>query len=200
MTARRGPRGGSADTRGEIVEAARAEFATKGYEATSVRGVARSAGVDPALVHHYFAGKRGLFAEVVGLGFDPGPHIAAVVAGPVEGVGERLARTFFEVWDSPEGRVRLLGIFRSVATHDEASRMIREFVLAEVFGRVAVEVAALTGRAPAQARRGASLAASQMVGLGLLRYVVEAPEVVDAPVEELVAALAPTLQRYLVGQ
>lgn len=200
MTSRRGPRGAGSDTRADILEAARSEFAAKGYDATSVRGVARAAGVDPALVHHYFAGKAGLFADVVGIPEDPSTLMAEVLDGPEGEVGEQLARTFFRVWDSPEGRVRFQGIARSAMGHDGAARMIQEFVAGEIFGRVAVTLAGRRGRAAEEVRVPAGLAAGQMVGLALLRYVIELPELVDADVDELVDLVAPTLQRYLVGE
>ena len=192
---RRGRRPGGEDTRGLIVQAARSEFAEQGYDGTSLRGVARRAGVDPALLHHYFDGKSGLFAEVMHLPVDPATLVAQVVASPTEEVGERLARTFLQVWDTPEGRLRFQALIRSAVSHEEAARMLRQFLVSEVFDRV---VAALsTGRAP-DAELRAGLAAGQMVGAAMMRYIVELPAVADAGQEELVGLLAPVLQQYLV--
>src|SRR5699024_1441317 len=128
MAAGRGRRAGGGDTRAEILEFARELFAAKGYDGTSVRAVAREAGVDPALVHHYFAGKAALFAEVIGVPRDIEDKIAAAVAGPVDGAGERIVRTFLRVWDSPEGRTRFRAMVGAVATHEEAARMLQDFV------------------------------------------------------------------------
>ena len=189
----RGRRPAGEDTRAVILAAAGEEFAAKGYDASSLRAIARSAGVDPALVYHYFEGKSHLFAETMELPVRPAQVVAALLAGPREETGERVVRTFFGIWDSPDGRQRLVGLIRSAVSHEEAARMLREFLAREVFGRVASEL----GVPDPQLRAG--LAVSQMVGVALMRYVLALEPVASAPVEDLVAQLAPTLQRYLAG-
>lgn len=192
MAAGRGRRAGGGDTRAEILEFARELFAAKGYDGTSVRAVAREAGVDPALVHHYFAGKAALFAEVIGVPRDIEDKIAAAVAGPVDGAGERIVRTFLRVWDSPEGRTRFRAMVGAVATHEEAARMLQDFV-----GRT---VLAHLGEVAGGARELAlASVGAQLVGMGMLRYVVELPAMVEAEPEEIVALIAPNVQRLLVG-
>ncbi len=188
----RGPRPAGSDTRADILLAAAREFSAKGYNGVSVRGIARSAGVDPALVHHYFEGKSGLFVEAMQLPADPGPTILSFLEGPREGVGERIARGFFGLWEAPERQERFVAIVRSAVGHEDASRMLREFLAREVFGRIA----ASSGVPDPQLRAG--LAASQMIGLAMLRYVIGYPPVVQAEVEELVRLVGPTIQRYLV--
>ena len=188
---RRGRRPAGQDTRSLILDAARSEFAAKGYDASSIRGIARLAEVDPALVHHYFDGKAALFAESLSLPVNPSSLIGAILAGPREQVGERLARTFFEVWDSPHGRERLVALIRSAVSNDDAARMLRQFLAREVFGKVAVSL-----QVP-QPQLRAGTAAAQMVGLAMMRYVIGFEPVVNASVDELVALVAPSLQRYL---
>jgi AcrR family transcriptional regulator len=192
----RGRRPGGADTRLSIVEAARADFSEQGYDGTSLRGVARRAGVDPALVHHYFGGKPQLFAAVMDIPADPAALIGAVVEGPREQVGEALVRTFLGVWDSEDGRQRFQALMRAAVTHDEATRMLREFLTREVFGRVLKALAGEEDR-PADLELRAGLAASQMVGLAMMRYIVAFPAVVEADHDELAALVGPTIQRYL---
>lgn len=189
----RGRRAGGADTRAEIITAARELFATKGFDGTSVRAVARGAGVDAALVHHYFDGKAGLFAEVIGVPADLEDRIVAAVAGPREEAGERVVRTFLAVWDCPEGRARFQAMVGAVATHDEAARLLQDFVTRTVFARIAGVFA------DGEEVRDLAVAAagSQLVGMGLLRYVVQVPAMVEADPEEIVAVLAPTIQRLL---
>jgi len=196
----RGRRPGGADTRAAILTAARADFAEQGYDATSVRGIARRAEVDPALVHHYFGGKAKLFAAVLDIPADPAALIGAIVQGPRDQVGEGLVRTFLSVWDSDDGRQRFQALLRSAVTHDEATLMLREFLTREVFGRVMRELGATDGRggsAGHQVELRAGLAASQMIGLAVMRYIVELPAVVAASHDELAAMLGPTLQGYL---
>ena len=192
----RGRRPGGADTKADIVAAARAEFAENGYDATSLRAVARRAEVDPALVHHYFGGKPQLFAAVMDVPVDPAVLVDRILAGPREQVGESLVRTFLGLWDSPEGRPRFQALIRAAVSHDDATRMLREFLTREIFGRVTAAMA-VGGEPAADLELRAGLAASQMIGVAMMRYVVEFPAVVAAGHDDLVAQLGPTLQRYL---
>lgn len=194
----RGRRPGGVDTRALIVDAARVEFAEGGYDGTSLRAVARRAGVDPSLVHHYFKGKPELFAAVMEIPVDPAVLIARIVEGPREQVGENLVRTFLSIWDSPEGRPRFQALIRSAVNHDESARMLREFLVREIFGRVVMALSP-EGEPPADVELRAGLAAAQMVGMAMMRYVVEFPAVVEADHDELAACLGPVLQRYFVG-
>jgi AcrR family transcriptional regulator len=193
----RGRRPGGVDTKAAILEAARIDFAEQGYDAASLRGIARRAEVDPALVHHYFGGKATLFAVVMDIPADPAVLIAAVIDGRRDQVGENLVRTFLSVWDSAEGKQRFQALIRSAVTHEEATRVLREFLTREVFGRVQHSLAP-EGERPPDLELRAGLAASQMVGMALMRYIVHFPAVVDATHEELAALVGPTIQRYLV--
>ncbi len=185
-----GRRPGAPDTRGEIVAAARQEFAAKGYDKTSLRGVARRAGVDSALVHHYFAGKEELFLVALRLPFDPRTVLPPALAGPVEGVGERLVETVLGLWDDPALRPALLSTARSALASEDSAHLLRDGFL-----RLVIEQIATLGVDDPQ-RRGA-LAGSQLVGLLVARYVVELQPVASMPAAELVRAVGPTVQRYL---
>lgn len=191
---RRGRRPAGEDTRAAILDAARAEFSAKGYDASSLRAIARLAEVDPALVHHYFDGKAALFVESMSFPVNPSSLIDAILAGPPEDVGQRLAATFFDVWDSPQGRERLLALIRSAVSQEDAARMLREFLAREVFVKVA------TAMDVPQPHLRAGMAAAQMIGLAMMRYVIGFEPVVRASADELVALVAPTLQRYLVDR
>ncbi len=192
----RRPSGGS--TREEILEAARHEFATKGYDRTSLRGIARVAGVDPALVHHYFEGKSGLFEEVVGVPAGIDQLIASAVTGPREEAGERIVRTFLSVWDSPEGRVRFQALVRSATSHADAAHLLRDFVSRTVIARIATTLAEGEGGEP-PSELAIAAAGAQLVGMAMLRYVIELPALLEAEPEEVVATVGPTVQRLLVG-
>lgn len=190
----RGRRAGGGDTRAEIIQGARGLFAAKGYDGTSVRGVAREAGVDPALVHHYFDGKSGLFAEVIGVPVGIEDQIAAAVAGPPEGAGERIVRTFLRVWDSPDGRARFQAMVGAVASHEEAAHLLRDFVSRSVL----TSLAHIFGDDDVLPELTVAAVGAQLVGMGLLRYIVEVPPMAEADPEEIVALLAPSIQRLLV--
>ncbi|MFE7617835.1 TetR family transcriptional regulator [Streptomyces sp. NPDC057496] len=182
---------GGPDARTRILDAARAEFAERGYDKTSIRGVARVAGVDSALVHHYFGTKDEVFAAAVELSFEPALVIPAVLGEGTDGLGERLARYFLSVWENPASRAPLLAIMRSALTHEAAAKVLRGFVLRRLLERVAeaLDVPDATFRA--------ELAASHMIGIVMLRYVLRTEPLASAPPERIVELVAPTLQRYL---
>ena len=187
----RGRRPAGEDARAQIVEAARAELAAKGYDGTSLRGVARAAGVDPALVHHYFDGKAAVFAAAMEVPVDPRVVVDGILEAPDDRLGESLVRGFLHVWDTPAGRERIAALLRSAATHDDPMTLLRQFLLHEVFGRVAGRVG------PQDLERRAALVATQMIGLAFARYVAGLPGVADAEPDELVAAVGPVIQRDL---
>jgi AcrR family transcriptional regulator len=176
------------------VRAARAEFAERGYDATSLREVARQPGVDAALVHHYFGGKAALFGAAMDLPTDPGERIRTLVDQGTDGIGERLVRLFLAVWDPPATRTPMLALLRSAVSHDEAARLLREFLL----DAVARPVAMACGDQDVELRAG--LVVTQLMGLGMLRYVVGVDAIVAAPAEELVARIGPVVQGFLVPE
>ncbi|MFG2405172.1 TetR family transcriptional regulator [Streptomyces brevispora] len=182
------------DARTRILEAARNEFAQRGYDKTSVRGIAKAADVDAALVHHYFGTKDEVFAAAVELSFEPALAIPDILGSSTEGLGERLAGYFIGVWENPVSRAPLLAVMRSAMTHEAAAKGLRVFVLRRLLGRIADQL-----DVPDAAFR-AELAASHMVGIAVLRYVIQAEPLASAPPEKIVAMVAPTLQRYLTEE
>ncbi|WP_377269945.1 TetR family transcriptional regulator [Peterkaempfera sp. SMS 1(5)a] len=186
-----GSRAGAPETREAILAAARSEFAARGYAKASIRGIARTAGVDPALVHHHFGTKEKLFGAALEFTFAPALVVPEILEGGPEGVGERLARRFLSTWEVPEVRERLIAVMRSALTEDAAAAMLREFVSRELLLRIAAQL-----DVPEPHLR-AELAASHMVGMAVLRYVLQVEPLASADPEELVGLVAPALQRYL---
>ena len=189
----RGRRPGGPDTRGQILDAARESFAHKGFGGTTIRAVAAEAGVDPALVHHYFGSKDDLFLAALQIPVDPRTLVPQVFADGVDVAGERLLRLFLSVWDDPAARLPLLTVVRSSLTQEGPESLLQQGVLRMVLGPL--RQAAL----PDQPERRASLVISQMIGLVVARYVLELEPLASMTPDELVAAVAPTLQRYLTG-
>ncbi|RJK96063.1 TetR family transcriptional regulator [Vallicoccus soli] len=189
---RRGRRAGGVDTRGAILAAARQEFAAHGYDRASVRGIARAAGVDPSLVHHYFdGGKEQVFLAAMELPVDPATAVPALVAGPHDGLGERLVRFMLSVWGDPRSRTPFLALLRSATTSEAGALLLRQFVTRALLARIAA-----TLDLPDRELR-VEAAAAQLVGLALLRYVVRVEPLASASDDEVVALVAPTVQRYL---
>lgn len=204
MTARNpgrtGRRGGDSGTREAILDAARKRFAGHGYDGATIRGIAADAGVDPALVHHFYGTKERLFAAAMRLPVVPGELISAALAAgaadPGASLGELMVQVALGAWDVAEIRDTFLGLLRSAATSEQALIMLRQFVTEAIVGRLS---AAAQTADPAQARYRAALVASQVVGLGLARQVIGLEPLAKASRDELAAAIGPTLDRYLTG-
>lgn len=189
-----GRRPGAPDTRAEILEAARAVFAENGYNRATVRAIAREAGVDPAMIHHYFGTKDQLFAASIDI---PPPAtetiLAAVAEGP-EDLGRRLAETFFTVWEQEEARTTLLGILRAaIGGEDQAVTAFRQFLTSVLMEQIAPKI---RGDNP---RLRALLMASQLVGVAITRYVMRLEPIATAPIEEIIDLVSPRIQSYVDG-
>lgn len=195
MTAPRrgGRRPGDSGTREAILTAARQSFGTAGYAGTTMRGIARTAGVDPALVHHFFGSKDGLFAAALELPFDPATVVAGLLADGMEGLGERVVRTFLGIWDATPGQGPMLALLRSAVSDDGAAGNLRDFLTRAVL----TPLATAAGSDDAELR--AALAASQMVGLAVTRYVVRLEPVASASADVLAPAVGPAVDRYLTA-
>jgi AcrR family transcriptional regulator len=191
MARRSGRRPGDSGTREAIRRAAGRQFARRGYDRASLRSIASEAGVDPALVSHFFGSKQKLFVDVVGLPVDPREVVASVFQGDRATLGARLARFLLAALDDPGTRRRMIGLVRAAASEPEAARMVRDLLTREV---VASLVEAL-GVEDAGLR--ANLVGSQIVGLLMARHVVGLEPLASTPSEEVAAAIAPNLQRYL---
>jgi len=190
----RPPRTEAADTRDRILAAAREEFSERGYEKTSVRGIAKAAGVDSALVHHYFGTKEQVFEVAISVAFAPASNAPEAVAdGPLDGVGERLTRFIFGVWENPATRKPLLAVVRSAVNNEAAAAVFRRLVVAQVLGRVAAQLDV------PDAELRAELAAAQLVGTAMLRYVIKVEPLASADPEQIIARVAPVVQGHLTG-
>ncbi|HEX6262342.1 MAG TPA: TetR family transcriptional regulator [Actinomycetota bacterium] len=192
MMVRTGRRPGESGTREAIVEAARRAFAEHGYEGATIRGIAARAGVDPALVYHFHGSKEELFAAAMRLPFQPSEVIPSLLEGEPDRLGERILRLFLKVSDQPGGNP-FVALMRSASTNEQAARMLREFLAREVIGRVATAL----GAPDAELR--ATFVGSQLAGLAMARYILRMEPLASADQDAVVAAVAPTLQRYLTG-
>ncbi|MFI6781741.1 TetR family transcriptional regulator [Micromonospora sp. NPDC050276] len=194
MTRRTGRRPGKPGTREAILDAARTAFAERGFDAASIRAIAGTAEVDPALVHHYFGSKDQLFLAAMNFPVDPAQLVPKVLAGDRDALGERMVRTFLGIWDSPVGSAAL-ALLRSAVSNEWTARLLREFVTTQVLRRVLENLDV----DPAELPLRGSLVATQMIGLAMMRHVVRLEPVASADPETLVATIGPTIQRYLTG-
>ena len=196
---------GSSDARQAVLDAARELFAELGFERTTMRAVGRRAGVDPALIYHYFGDKDGLLAAVV----EPPVDLAAVLAGLAGGAGrtggaggggdpgrtgEEIVRRIVSLWENnPDIRERMLAMLRTALSHDHAARLLRDMLSSWLLGAL--------GDVLAEDRRElrAALVGAQIGGLMLARYLLRVPGAATATPEELAHAVGPAVQRYLTG-
>jgi AcrR family transcriptional regulator len=189
---RRGRRPGGGDTRAELLVAARAVFAERGYDGATVRAIAERAGVDPAMVNHWFGGKEPLFVAALNLPADPASILAGALPGDPEQLAERILGRLLQVWDETGG-AQLATLMQSIASHDAATSMMREFIVRVLVGKVLAAVA------PDRPELRASLCGTQVFGLAFVRYVLKVEPLASADHATVIAAVAPNLQRYLTG-
>lgn len=193
MSRRTGRRSGESTARDDILEAARKLFSDNGFDRTTLRQVADSAGVDPALISHYFGNKRGLFVAAVEFPSDPAAVLEPVRTCPLDELAATTLRQILQVWASPAGP-SVIARFRQALTSGE-DELVRDLLTSVIL-------------APIRERlRGAgddldlrlTLFASQVAGLLVTREILALPPLRAADIDALVAAVAPNLQRYLTG-
>ncbi|MFS0866579.1 TetR family transcriptional regulator [Microbacterium sp. 179-B 1A2 NHS] len=186
------PRGRS-DARARILAAAAEEFAERGYDAATMRSIAGRAGVDAALLHHYFGTKADLFAETIGAPLRPDLEIPRLLAGDRGQLGESIVRFVLSRFEVPEVRTRGVVLLRTAIGNRLATPLLAGFLSRELLGRIATEI----GGDDAELR--AALAGSQIAGLLITRYVLQLPGIATAPADELVRRVGPVVQAYLVA-
>ncbi len=187
-----GPPSSASDTRDAIFQAARESFAGKGYTATTIRGVALQAGVDPSLVHHYFGTKDDLFLTALQVPYDPREVLAGVLDGPLDTLAWRLLDTVLALWDDPGGQLSLVALARTALSAPTEANPVREGLLPLILGP-------LRARLPEPAARRGDLVASQMLGLLVTRYLLRLEPLASMPRAEVVSWVAPSVQHFLTG-
>lgn len=188
---RRGRPRGVSDARGRIIAAAVDEFGEQGYDGATIRLIAARAGVDSALVHHYFGTKADLFAEAVGIPLRPDIDVPGILTGPRDEVGARLIRYVLEAFETPEIRRRGVMLLRTAIGSKLTTPLLSGFLSRELLSRVARSLDV------DDADLRAALVASQIAGMLIARYVLRLPALAGASVDELVERVGPTVQRYL---
>jgi AcrR family transcriptional regulator len=193
-TQRRGRRQGEPVSRDVVLAAAKRRFATEGYEKTTLRGIARDAHVDPSMVLYLFGSKADLFRESLRLVLDPDVLVAALRGGPADeaDIGTRLVRTYLKMWETPDTATSMRAMLQAATSNTDAHDAFRAFVQSYVLTAVSGELGG-----GEQARLRAMLAASQLVGTAMVRYIIEVPPLATLSTDEVVRLIAPTVTRYL---
>ncbi|MBT8160144.1 MULTISPECIES: TetR family transcriptional regulator [Arthrobacter] len=192
---RRGRRSGGSDSRERILATARRLFAEHGFEGTSLRQVAREAEVDPAMVHHFFDGKDELFALSVELPANPAEVLSGVESVDPGQRAEAIVRAVLRLWEGP-AQHGLVAFVRGTLGSKAKTALMREMLTHAILSRI---TAGLPGT-PEEKRMRASLVATQIVGLMLMRYVVRLDPLASASQDDVVRLVAPNVQHYLTGE
>jgi AcrR family transcriptional regulator len=188
-----GRRPGESGTRAAILDAARQEFGGVGFDRATIRGIAALAGVDPALVHHYFGSKNALFDAALQVPVSADEIVPRVLTGDPDRIGERAVRTMLALWEDEQRQTVFRAMIRSAASNEQAAAMIRKIITRQIIGPIAHALAM------PDAELRASLVGSQIIGLMMVRFITRIEPLASATADEVVAAVAPTIQRYLVG-
>jgi AcrR family transcriptional regulator len=192
-TRRRGRRQGEPVSRDVVLAAAKERFAVEGYEKTTLRAIARDAHVDPSMVLYLFGSKEELYRESLRLVLDPDMLVAVLSEGGGD-VGTRMVRRYLQIWENPDTGRSMRAMLQSATSNSDAHEAFRGFMQSYVLPAVS---AALGGGE--QARLRAMLAGSQLVGVAMLRYVMEVPPLATLSGDEVARLIAPTLTRYLTA-
>jgi AcrR family transcriptional regulator len=188
---RTGRRPGTPDTREAILSAALRRFATRGYEATSLRAIATDAEVDPALVIHYFGTKEALFIAATGVPAGLSELLRSLAPLPLPEFIGALVRGYLHIVDSDQSRNAILALVRSAVSNDKAAATLREFMTAQLLP----VIGQLTGHPDARLR--ASLVAAQLTGIATLRHVIRLEPLAKASPDEIVTLVTPAIEQYL---
>ncbi len=188
-----GRRAGDSGTREAILDAARDLFASEGYDGASVRAIATAAGVDPALIRHFFNDKPTLFATVVADRTTIPQRIAKAFEGDPDGIGERLTDTYLRLWEEPDTRPILMALVRSACTSEQKAALLQDTLGSRMHDRI--RATGLTDHATIRL----GLAATHLFGLATARHIMKFPPVATLDHHELVAQVAPIIQHYLTG-
>ncbi|KUI46272.1 TetR family transcriptional regulator [Mycobacterium sp. GA-1199] len=183
-------------SRDAVLAAARKRFAAEGYEKTTLRAIARDAHVDPSMVLYLFGSKAELFRASLNVVVDPRALVSALAGGPDDDpdIGTRMVRAYLRIWQSPESGPTMVAMLQSATSNSDAHEAFRGFMQDYVLSAVSAELGGTE-----QARLRALLAASQLVGTAILRFVMKIPPLATLPDDDLVRLLAPTVTRYLTA-
>jgi AcrR family transcriptional regulator len=193
-TPRTGRRPGASSTQAEILEAARKLFLERGYQGATMRGIAAEAGVDASLIVHFFGNKLNLFSEAVEWPFDPEEEMPKLFADGRRNVGRNLVALVLRIWDEQGTRSPILTLLGAAVNDSEAAEMLTEFIRHPLFAPL------LERLGSDQPELRATLVSSQLVGLGLTRYILRLQPLASAKASEVIDLVGPNIQRYLTGK
>ncbi len=193
-TPRTGRRPGESTTRQAILDAAGKRFMERGYQGATMRAIAKDAGVDASLLVHFFGNKITLFSESVQWPFEPEDAMPQILAKGRSNIGENLVALLLRIWDKEGTRNPILTLLAAATVEPEAAQMLAEFIRDRLFQPLLAELGS------DQPELRADLLSSQLMGLGVLRYVLKAEPLASAKRADVVRWVGPNVQRYATGK
>ncbi|OBH62247.1 TetR family transcriptional regulator [Mycobacterium intracellulare] len=190
---RRGRRQGEPVSRDEVLRAAKRQFAAHGYDKTTLRAIADDARVDPSMVLYLFGSKAALFRESLKLVL-PSDLLTAEIARQDDDLGCRVVRAYLGLWEQPDTAASMASMVQSATSNGDANDAFRGFL----HGYLLTAVAGALGGGD-EARLRATLAATNLVGTGMLRYVMRVPPLSSLGVDEVVGLVGPAVHRFLTA-
>lgn len=170
-----------------MLDAARSRCARDGYDATTIRGVAADAGVDPAVIIQFYGSESGLFAATLADLASAVELMLAILSGPRKGIGERFTRAYLQLWEDPIAGKKVQSMVRAIIGSPRATAMYRA-QLRHVVTKSGIPAAA-------QLRR--LLGMTHLFGTAIGHHILEIPALDTPSVNQLVRELAPAVDRYL---
>lgn len=190
---RRGRPAGDGANRDAILDAARELFAARGYDGASMRAIAAQAGVDPALIRHFFTDKQGLFSATIADRTVIGDRMSVVFDGDVEGLGERFASAYLDIWEDPDTGPMMGAMLRTALSTERAAELLRDMLMSKVTSHMPAD-----RDVPDDIVVRILLAGAHMLGIVIARNLAQVPPLVDYNRDQIVHTVAPAIQHYLV--
>jgi AcrR family transcriptional regulator len=191
---RPGPRDERGVLAARILAAAGEEFAENGWAGTTIRAIARTSDVDPALVYHYFGSKEALLDAATTPPARWLENVAKTWTTPVDQLGTALLRLMLGAWADAEIGPVLRSILLTAAHEQTTREKLRKIVEGSLIGL------AQLGVDDHDRLMRSGLISSQIMGLAMMRYVWKIEPVASMSDDEVVAAVAPNLQHYVEGR
>jgi AcrR family transcriptional regulator len=194
-TPRTGRRPGATrtETREAILAAARRLFAERGFERASMRAIAAEAGVDAALITHFFGSKANLLSVAIDWPFDLDREIPRILRAGRDQAGERLVALFVRTWDREGSRHPVITLLRAAINEPSAADLLADFMRTRLFGPLLAELGS------DQRDTRTNLVAAQLGGLALARYILRFEPLASAQPRDVGRWVAPSIQRYLTA-
>lgn len=189
---RRGRPAGDGANRDAILDAARELFAARGYDGASMRAIAAQAGVDPALIRHFFTDKQGLFSATIADRTVIGDRMSVVFDGDVEGLGERFASAYLDIWEDPDTGPIMGAMLRTALSTERAAELLRDMLMSKVTSHMPTD-----RDVPDDIVARILLAGAHMLGIVIARNLAQVPPLADYNRDQIVRTVAPAIQHYL---